>query len=60
MIDEANTDQAVHAAVNKVIATLLPFDERSRLRIHRTVATFFRFEEKYAKVANVNDAPNHP
>ena len=60
MSDEANTDHAVHTAVNDVIGTLLPFDEQSRLRIHRTVATFFRFDEKYSKVVKLNDTLDDP
>ena len=59
MNDDANNDQAVHEAVSGIIKIILAFDERNRLRIHRTVGTFFRFEEKYARVGKPDDLVQH-
>ena len=48
--DQIN-DQSIYAVVDKVIQDLLPFDPYSRLRVYRTVGTFFGFEDSYPKIA---------
>ncbi len=49
------SDQGIYAVVDKVIQDLLPFDPNSRLRVYRTVGTFFGFEDSYLKVAENMD-----
>ena len=44
-------DQSIYAVVHKVTQDLLPLDPYSRLRVYRTIGTFFGFEESYPKVA---------
>ena len=44
-------DQSIYAIVEKVIQDLLPLDPYNRLRVYRTVGTFFGFEESFPKVA---------
>ena len=53
--DQVN-DQSIYAVVDKVIQDLLPFDPYSRLRVYRTVGTFFGFEDSYPKVARNVDS----
>ena len=53
--DQIN-DQSIYAVVDKVIQDLLPFDPYSRLRVYRTVGTFFGFEDSYPKVARNVDS----
>ena len=53
--DQIN-DQSIYAVVDKVIKDLLPFDPYSRLRVYRTVGTFFGFEDSYPKVAGNVDS----
>ena len=47
--DQAN-DQNVYAVLDKVIQVLLPLDPHSRLRVYRTIGTFFSVEDSYPKV----------
>ena len=49
------SDQGIYAVVDKVIKDLLPFDSDNRLRVYRTVGTFFGFDEVYSKVAGKGD-----
>ena len=53
--DQIN-DQSIYAVVDKVIQDLLPFDPYSRLRVYRTVGTFFGFDDSYPKVARNVDS----
>ena len=53
--DQSN-DQSIYAVVDKVIQDLLPFDQHSRLRVYRTVGTFFGFEDSYPKIARNVDS----
>ena len=53
--DQIN-DQSIYAVVDKVIKDLLPFDPYSRLRVYRTVGTFFGFEDSYPKVTRNVDS----
>ena len=48
-------DQRIYSVVDKVIQDLLPFDPYSRLRVYRTVGTFFGFEDLYPKVTGNAD-----
>ena len=50
------TEQEIYSEVQKIISGLLKFDADSRLRIHKTVGTFFGFEESYPK-ASQEDGP---
>ena len=52
--DQIN-DQSIYAAVDKVVKELLPFDQHGRLRVYRTVGTFFGFEDSYPKVTGSVD-----
>ena len=52
---EQTNDQSIYAVVDKVIQDLLPFDPYSRLRVYRTVGTFFGFEDSYPRVARSVD-----
>lgn len=47
--EQAN-EQDVYAVVDRVIQELLPFDQNSRLRVYRTVGTFFSFEASFSKI----------
>ena len=47
--DQTN-DQDIYAAVDKVIKHLLPFDPYGRLRVYRTVGTFFGFDESFPQI----------
>ena len=47
--DQSN-DQDIYAVVDKVIQDLLRLDPYSRLRVYRTVGTFFGFDDSYLKV----------
>ena len=47
---EQVNDRGIYALVQKVIGDLLPFDQYSRLRVYRTVGTFFGFDASYPKV----------
>ena len=49
-------DQSIYTVVDKVIQDLLPFDPYSRLRVYRTVGTFFGFEDSYPKVVKDADS----
>ena len=53
--DQLN-DQNIYAVVDKVIQDLLPLDPYSRLRVYRTIGTFFGFEDSYPKVAGNVDS----
>ena len=44
-------DQGFYAVFDEVVKKLLPLDPYSRLRVYRTLGTFFGFEESYPKVA---------
>ena len=48
-------DQSIYAVIDKVVKELLPLDPYSRLRVYRTLGTFFGFEESYPKVAGNMD-----
>lgn len=59
-------DQGIYAVVDRVVKDLLPLDPYSRLRVYRTVGTFFGFEDSYPEVtgnvdgrvpANLNREP---
>ena len=49
-------DQSIYAVVDKVVKDLLPLDPNNRLRVYRTVGTFFSFEESYSVVAKNIDS----
>lgn len=53
---EQVNEQGVYAVVNKVIQELLPFDPYSRLRVYRTVGTFFGFEDVFPKISEKLDS----
>ena len=53
--DQAN-DQSVYEILDKVIEVLLPLAPSSRLRVYRTVGTFFGFEDSYPKVDRNTDS----
>ena len=53
--DQIN-DQSIYAVVDKVIQDLLRLDQHGRLRVYRTVGTFFGFEDSYPKVAGNVDS----
>ena len=53
--DQIN-DRGIYAVVDKVIQDLLPLDQHSRLRVYRTVGTFFGFEDSYPKIARNVDS----
>ena len=53
--DQLN-DQSIYAVVDKVIQDLLPLDPYSRMRVYRTIGTFFGFEDSYPKVAGNVDS----
>ena len=55
--EQAN-EQGVYAVVDRVIQQLLPFDPYSRLRVYRTVGSFFGFEDKSPKVPENLDNRN--
>lgn len=52
---EQVNEQGVYAVVDKVIQELLPFDQNSRLRVYRTVGTFFGFEDSFSKIPEKGD-----
>ena len=52
---EQVNEQGVYAVVDKVIQELLPFDQNSRLRVYRTVGTFFGFEDSFSKIPEKRD-----
>lgn len=41
------SEQEIYSEVQNIISSLLKFDTDSRLRIHKTVGTFFGFEDSY-------------
>ena len=45
-----NNDQITFDVVDKIIQNLLPLDPYGRLRVYRTVGTFFGFEASFPKV----------
>lgn len=45
-----NNDQSTFSVVDNIIQNLLPLDPYGRLRVYRTVGTFFGFEDSYPKV----------
>lgn len=47
--DQIN-NQGIYAVVEKVIRDLLPLDPYDRLRVYRTVGTFFGLEDLYPKI----------
>ena len=49
-------DQGIYAVVHKVTQDLLPLDPYSRLRVYRTIGTFFGFEDSYPKVTGNVDS----
>ena len=48
-------DQGIYAVIDKVVKELLPLGPYGRLRVYRTIGTFFGFEESYPKVAGNMD-----
>ena len=48
-------DQSIYAVVDKIIQDLLPLDQHSRLRVYRTIETFFGFENSYPVAARNAD-----
>ena len=48
------SDQSTYAVVNEIIQNFLPLDPYSRLRVYRTVGTFFGLDESYPKVDSAN------
>lgn len=55
---EQVNEQGVYAVVHKVIQEFLPFDPYSRLRVYRTIGSFFCFEDKSPKVPENLDNRN--
>ena len=53
--DQIN-DQSIYAVVDKVIQDLLRLDQHGRLRVYRTVGTFFGFEESYPTITGNTDS----
>lgn len=55
-------DRDLYAVVDKVIQDILPLDPYSRLRVYRTIGTFFGFEDSYPKVSRNADSriPENP
>ena len=49
-------DQSIYDVVHKVTQDLLPLDPYSRLRVYRTIGTFFGFEDSYPKVTGNVDS----
>ena len=47
---DRNSDQSTYDVVDRVIQNLLQLDPYGRLRVYRTVGTFFGFEDSYPKV----------
>ena len=47
---DRNNDQNIYEVVDKIIQNLLPLDPYSRLRVYRTIGTFFGFEASFPKV----------
>ena len=47
---DGNDDRSIYAVVDKIIQNLLPLDQYSRLRVYRTVGTFFGFENSYRRI----------
>lgn len=47
---DRNNDQNIYEVVDKIIQNLLLLDPYSRLRVYRTVGTFFGFEASFPKV----------
>lgn len=55
------SDQNIYAVVNEIIENFLPLDQYSRLRVYRTVGTFFGFEDPYSKIdRNMDDISREP
>ena len=48
-------DQSIYAVFDKIIQDLLPLDQHSRLRVYRTIGTFFGLEDSYPVVARNAD-----
>ena len=44
---DRNDDRSIYAVVDKIIQNLLPLDQYNRLRVYRTVGTFFGFEDSH-------------
>ena len=44
-------DQRIYAVIDKIVKDLLPLDPCSRLRVYRTIGTFFGFDDSYPEVA---------
>ena len=47
---DRNNDQSTFDVVDKVIQNLLPLDPYGRLRVYRTIGTFFGLEDSFPKV----------
>ena len=47
---DQNNERSTYAIIDKIIQNLLPLDPYSRLRVYRTVGTFFGFEDSYPMV----------
>lgn len=50
-----DTELEIYNEVNSIIGNLIKFDTESRLRIYKTVGTFFGFEDPYAKANREGD-----
>ena len=49
-------DQGIYDIIDKVVKDLLPLDSYSRLRVYRTIGTFFGFDDSYPKVTGNMDS----
>ncbi len=49
-------DQGIYDVIDKVVKDLLPLDPYSRLRVYRTIGTFFGFDDSYPKVTGNMDS----
>ena len=52
---DQDDDRTVYESVDMVIGTLLSLAQSSRLRVYRTVGTFFGFDDSYPKVDKNTD-----
>ena len=49
------SDEDIYTVVDKVVKNLLPLEPNNRLRVYRTVGTFFGIEDSYPKVTGNMD-----
>ena len=49
-------DQGIYAVLDKVVKDLLPLEPNNRLRVYRTIGTFFGFEDSYPKITGNVDS----